>query len=254
MILEYIIISGGRRVMGNVRRIIGAFLIVFILIVFFMMKASEMSYDSKQTKQTSVCVETMAQKILRFHIRAKDDSDSEQQLKLYVKDYVVSYMGELTKDCENVAVAREALSAKIDDIENVADRAIEEYYLDNVYMESDNAISYEDYISEHRASVYIGREYFPVKIYGEYTFPQGEYEALIVDIGAGDGRNWWCVLYPPLCYADAIHPEESDDSRQKLKDVLTNEEYDIILTKAKDKKIKVHFKYLTFLNELFDIE
>ena len=226
-----------------------ALFIIFIIVVFFMMKVREGSYENVQLRQTGVEVDDIAQKILRFHIRAKDDSDSEQQLKLYVKDKVVRYMGELTADCDNVEAAKNILGDNICNIQDVANSAIGEYYINN--REDDCAGDYTNYVDEHRANVYIGYEYFPVKIYGEYTFPQGEYNALIVDIGAGEGKNWWCVLYPPLCYADAVHPEESQDSKQKLKDVLTNEEYDVISKGSTGKKIKVHFKYLDFLNDLF---
>ena len=86
-----------------------------------------------------------------------------------------------------------------------------------------------------------------MKSYADVTFPPGEYEAFRIDIGDAEGRNWWCVLYPPLCFVDAVYGELPKESKEQLKNVLTDDEYNSI-TKV---RYKYRFKYLTFLNGLF---
>ena len=86
-----------------------------------------------------------------------------------------------------------------------------------------------------------------MKSYADVTFPPGEYEAFRIDIGDAEGRNWWCVLYPPLCFVDAVYGELPKESKEQLKNVLTDDEYNAI-TKV---RYKYRFKYLTFLNGLF---
>ena len=75
------------------------------------------------------------------------------------------------------------------------------------------------------------------------------YEAFRIDIGESTGRNWWCVLYPPLCFVDATYGVLPQDSKDTLKNILTDEEYNAIT----DKQCKYKFKYLTFLNDLFGL-
>ena len=74
-------------------------------------------------------------------------------------------------------------------------------------------------------AVSISNCYFPVKTYGDLTFPSGRYDALRIQIGNAQGKNWWCVLYPPLCFTDLTRGVVPADSKEQLKDVLTDEEY-----------------------------
>ena len=77
--------------------------------------------------------------------------------------------------------------------------------------------------------VYFENCYFPVKSYGDVTFPPGEYEAFRIDIGESAGKNWWCVLYPPLCFVDTVYGVVPDESKDKLKNVLNEEEYHAVV-------------------------
>jgi stage II sporulation protein R len=69
---------------------------------------------------------------------------------------------------------------------------------------------------------------FPDKSYGDVTFPAGEYEALRIEIGQAEGQNWWCVLYPNLCFMDAVHAVVPEEGKKDLKRVLDEETYDMV--------------------------
>lgn len=172
----------------------------------------------------------LAEQIIRFHVRANSDSAADQQLKLKVKDSVVTYLSPLLEDSESIEKSREILKAHIEDIKNVA--------LDVLETEG----------SSYDVDVYFEESYFPMKSYGDVTFPPGVYEAFRIDIGESSGKNWWCVLYPPLCFVDASMGVLPDSSKENLKNILTDEEYNAIT----DTRYEFRFKYLTFLNGIFD--
>ena len=88
--------------------------------------------------------------------------------------------------------------------------------------------------------VYFTKERFPIRHYGTAIFPAGEYQALRVDIGKAAGHNWWCVLYPNLCFLDKTCAVVSDEGKEDLKEVLTDEEYQL-LTDNKELKVKWFF-------------
>ena len=86
---------------------------------------------------------------------------------------------------------------------------------------------------------------FPVKTYGAYSFPAGTYEAVEVVIGEGAGKNWWCVMYPNMCFQGSMYEVNDEKAETSLQEVLTQEEYDSII---EDSDYKIQFKYLSFLN------
>lgn len=173
--------------------------------------------------------ESIAQNIIRFHVRANSDSDSDQQLKLKVKNEVTSLLQPMLTNSDSVEQSRNIIAQHMQDIKDTA--------LDTIHNEG---YSYD-------VNVYFEKSYFPMKSYADVTFPPGEYEAFRIDIGDAEGRNWWCVLYPPLCFVDAVYGELPKESKEQLKNVLTDDEYNAI-TKV---RYKYRFKYLTFLNGLF---
>ena len=173
--------------------------------------------------------ESIAQNIIRFHVRANSDSDSDQQLKLKVKNEVTALLQPMLTNSDSVEQSRNIIAQHMQDIKDTA--------LDTIHNEG---YSYD-------VDVYFEKSYFPMKSYADVTFPPGEYEAFRIDIGDAYGRNWWCVLYPPLCFVDAVYGELPKESKEQLKNVLTDDEYNAI-TKV---RYKYRFKYLTFLNGLF---
>ena len=107
----------------------------------------------------------------------------------------------------------------------------------------------------YTASASIEKGYFPLKVYGDLTLPPGEYEAVRIELGSASGRNWWCIMFPPLCFVDATYNVIPENSKEELKYVLTEEEYDSIFSNKNDKekvKVKVSFKLFSFLDKWID--
>lgn len=173
----------------------------------------------------------LAKQIIRFHVRANSDTDKDQQLKLKVKDAIVTYLEPVLAASESVEESRTLLVEHTENIKKIA--------LDTLREEG----------STQTVSVYFEKSYFPMKSYGDVTFPPGEYEAFRVDIGESNGKNWWCVLYPPLCFVDASYGVLPDKSRENLKNILTDEEYNAIT----ENQCEYRFKYFTFLNKVLGL-
>lgn len=169
---------------------------------------------------------TLAEEVLRFHVLANSDSEEDQAVKMKVRDAVLAYMEEnmeqkLTKD-PDAGKTRAWVEAHLRELEDVADRTVAD----------------EGYAYQSRAEVEVS--YFPDKQYGDVFFPQGEYEALKIKLGKARGHNWWCVLYPGLCFTDTTCAVVSDEGKNGLKEVLTAEEYEMV-TATSDFKIKWFF-------------
>lgn len=187
-------------------------------------------YSSEWVMTDSNIQKGIADSIIRFHVRANSDSDSDQQLKLEVKNKVITYLKPILAESKSINESRQILENHQQDIKELADSTLRELG------------------SNQTTNVYFERCYFPMKSYGDVTFPPGEYEAFRIDIGESCGKNWWCVLYPPLCFVDATYGVLPEDSKEILENILTDDEYNSI-TKT---QCKYGFKYLTFLNFLFE--
>lgn len=173
----------------------------------------------------------IAQEIIRFHVRANSDSDADQQLKLKVKDEIVKFLTIRLDNATSLDEARNILYDVKDEITQIALSVIR----DNGY--------------EYNVNVYFENAYFPMKMYGDMTFPPGEYEAFRVDIGDACGKNWWCVLYPPLCFVDSTYSVVPDETKNRFSEVLSDEAYNAItINDIKDNTYEFRFKFLTFLN------
>lgn len=194
-------------------------------------------------ERTLAVQQNLAGQVVRFHVLANSDSSVDQALKLLVKNAVLEYMSEPLSHCENAAEALELLDEHTADILRVAKQVVEE-----------NGYSYP-------VTAQIEDVYFPVKSYGDVTFPAGIYTAYRIIIGNGEGQNWWCVLYPPLCFTDITHGILPEESKNELKTVLTDEEYLAITGSAESEpdsifldsrknpqEVYIRFRILTFLN------
>ncbi len=130
--------------------------------------------------------------LIRFHVLANSDTEADQALKLAVKDQVVSYMQTLLDDAESVEDSREIIQNHLPDIQQQAQLVLAQKG------------------SDEGVAVQYGHFDFPVKYYGQFSLPAGNYEALRVVIGQGEGHNWWCVLFPPMCFVDAGQVETDE--------------------------------------------
>ncbi len=172
----------------------------------------------------------IAEQVIRLHVVANSDSEEDQQLKLEVKEEVVQMLrDELIQDT-TVISAQQTLRDHLSEVEQVASDYIQR-----------NGYDYE-------VKAELGTCYFPVKQYGDMTFPAGEYKALKVNIGRHEGKNWWCVMYPTLCFVDSTYQIVPEESKEKLKENLSEEEYESLLTGEED--VKYGFKIVDFLTDL----
>ena len=170
--------------------------------------------------------EGIAQKVLRFHVLANSDSREDQALKLAVRDAVGERMAELLGGVESRAECEQVVERHLEEIERTAEAVLAE-----------NGCSYEVHAS-------LGETDFPAKTYGSYTFPAGTYEALNVVIGDGAGHNWWCVMYPNMCFSGSVYEVVDDAAGEALRQTLDEEEYRAVFSSG---NYEVRFKYLSFL-------
>lgn len=150
----------------------------------------------------------IAGEILRFHVIANSDSKEDQALKLKVRDAVVEYMKSLLEGAEDLEETKGRVAERLADIEELARRIVEKEQ------------------AGYPVHAELTECYFPRKSYGDCTFPAGRYEALRICIGKAEGKNWWCVLFPNLCFVDSIHAVVPEEQKEELKNVLTEEEYE----------------------------
>ena len=212
----------GRRT-GNTKKSTAGILFIFLATIMLVIAGYRLYIDNREVH----IQKGIASNIIRFHVRAESDSDEDQWIKMQVKEAVLDYISPILSKSQSVDESRAILTDESDGIRDVA--------VDTLRSLGD----------ESDVSVYFENCYFPMKTYGDMTFPPGEYEAFRVDIGDAKGRNWWCVLYPPLCFVDAVYGEES---KEELKGVLTEDEYRTV----SGDNVSFRFKYLKFLNKYLE--
>lgn len=156
--------------------------------------------------------------VLRFRVVANSDSAADQEEKQRVRDAVLEELRPILDGAGSREETRELVSEKLGDIKQTADQVV----------------------GPRNVEVSLAADWFPERVYGECTFPEGEYETLRVRIGEAKGHNWWCVLYPGLCFADAVHPAVSEDGKEELKNVLDEDTYDFLLHPA---ETKIRFRW-----------
>ena len=169
----------------------------------------------------------IAGEVFRLHVIANSDTEKDQELKLKVKTRIVEYLKEILGEDAGLEETKEAVLTHLTEIEQEAENLIEEQGFD------------------YPVEVVVEKTYFPEKTYGDCTFPAGEYVALKVKIGSAKGQNWWCVLYPSLCFLDDTYGIVTEEKKEDLKEVLTAEEFQEILGDSREKK-KLRFGFRWF--------
>ena len=171
-------------------------------------------------EHTLAMQQNLAEQVIRFHVLADSNSAADQALKLLVKNAVLEYMSEPLTRCDTAEEALQILDSHTPDIIRVARAIIEEN--------------------------------------GDVTLPAGDYTAYQIIIGEGKGNNWWCVLYPPLCFIDITHGIVPEESKEQLRTVLSEDEYLAITGEGTDsllfdetenpRNVYLRFRILSFLN------
>lgn len=179
----------------------------------------------KEVNKIEACTYDYKDKLIRFHVIANSDSDKDQKLKLKVRDEVISYLQPKLENSNSIEESEKIIKNEYKTLENISKKVI-----------SKNGYNY---------TVKVGLEYsnFPAKQYSSVVLPAGKYKALRIIIGEGKGKNWWCVMFPPLCFIDDQNGIIDEKTDKKLKEVLTEEEYDLIMAKNKNEVKNLEFKF-----------
>lgn len=181
-------------------------------------------YQEYQLQQTQL---EIAEKVLRFHVRANSDSREDQALKLKVRDAIGTLMQRRLVGVDQLDECSRIVNENLAEIIDTAEKTVRQ----------------EGYT--YPVTAQVATVEFPQKTYGNYTFPAGAYQALNVVIGSDRGQNWWCVMYPNMCFHDAVYEVVDEEAEKSLQRVLSEDEYDAVL---KSGKYRIRFKYLDFLN------
>ena len=216
----------------NYLHIIGLGLVLLTMIIIIL--------SSAKLEHSKKLQNGIASEIIRFHVIANSDSKEDQDLKMLIKDKVTNYLEPLLNNINSVEDARMVLYENLDTMERLANEAI-----------INRGFNYS-------AKASLENVYFPLRVYGDIALPPGEYESVRIELGNSSGKNWWCIMFPPLCFVDSTYSVVPDSSKDYLKEALTDEEYDEILIEEEVQEesidIKPKFKIFTFFNDIFNLE
>lgn len=177
------------------------------------------------TVYSNAVTEEISKELLRMHILANSNSEYDQNVKIKVRDFVLKYIDKNNLDTkQNVICSIGNLQSEI------------------------NAFLLENNI-EYKAVVLTGYSQFTTKYYNNISIPNGIYNSLEIILGNGEGENWWCVAYPPLCFTEDVMGKISSEGELKLKKTLNSETYNIIIKNNIEYKIK--FKTVEIINSIF---
>ena len=195
-----------------------SFLILFLLIVYILFSAQSYSFAISSD---------LSDAVFRLHVIANSDSKEDQDLKLKVRDNLLNYMNNICSNCETKEEAMKIANKNKEIFQKIAEDTIKE-----------NGFNYS-------VKVNINNFYFPTKTYGDISLPAGYYDALRVEIGEAKGQNWWCVMFPPLCFVDVSSGIVPDESKEVLENNLSDEEFALVSDNS-NTEIKFKFKLLEF--------
>lgn len=207
-----------KKILNNIKNSkIGIVLILSILLFLYTIVCAVSYVEAVSTDISS--------SVFRLHVIANSNSDEDQSLKYKVRDSLLNYMNNICKDCNSKEEAINIVSEHQEQFKQVA--------LETIRNEG---YSYD-------VKIEIGNFEFPTKHYGDISLPAGFYDALKVEIGKAEGRNWWCVMFPSLCFVDVSSGIVPEESKEELQNVLSDEDYAIISDKSSP-NIKLKFKLL----------
>lgn len=195
---------------------------IILIFLLFALYTFICAFNYVQTISTDI-----SSNVLRLHVIANSDSNEDQDLKYKIRDNLLEYMNSL---CANITSKEDAILMLQNNKEN-----FEAIALKVIHQEGFN----------YSLNINIGNFEFPTKNYGDISLPAGMYDALRVEIGNATGQNWWCVMFPSLCFIDISSSVVEDDSKAVLKKNLSPESYTIVSDNSSN-SIKFKFKILEF--------
>ena len=170
--------------------------------------------------------------VLRFHVIGDSNRREDQELKLQVRSLLLK---EIEKGTDGQASSKEALTSYINLHKSELEKAADDFIHSRGF--------------DYESSIEVGVSHFPTKSYGDMLFPAGDYDAVRVILGTGKGRNWWCVLYPSLCFVSDTAAVVPDSSKAQLAGMLAEEDYSSLFASHPD--IQISFRLSEWWNSTF---
>ena len=170
--------------------------------------------------------------VFRLHVIANSDSKEDQDLKYIVRDNILTYINEISKNASTKEEVIEIARNNIDTIKQIAQETVYE-----------NGYNYS-------VNIKIGNFAFPTKQYGDISLPAGFYDALRVEIGSASGQNWWCVMLPPLCFVDVSSGVVPEESKEVLQENLSYEEYNLLSENQNNSDMNFKFKIVELFQNI----
>ncbi len=204
-------------------KIFKRFIILFLLFLCYTLVCM-VSYANSVSSDLS-------DSVFRLHIIANSDSEEDQALKLLVRDNVLSYMKEISEGVSSKEEVMHLMESHLSDFERIATETIVSKGYD------------------HNVNLKIGKYDFPTKVYGDITLPSGIYDALKIEIGEAKGKNWWCVMFPTLCFVDLNSASLDDEAKGVLESSLNEEEFALI-SNQDNSHINFKFKLVEFFENM----
>ncbi|MBB6215575.1 stage II sporulation protein R [Anaerosolibacter carboniphilus] len=195
----------------------------FILGLIFILLTTSVFYGF--TRDVYQNQKSYKDSLIRFHVLANSDSPEDQALKLKVRDRIIEAMNPRFEQSDSLDETRKIIQENLEEIEAIASAEIQR-----------NG-------SNYAVKASLSDVVFPTKNYGSITLPAGTYEALRVEIGKAEGSNWWCVLFPPLCFIDIEKGLTNEKTKQEMMNVLTEEEFKMIQTASSEDRIPIKLKF-----------
>ena len=195
--------------------------LILIILLFFYIGISAISYATTVSSNIS-------DSVFRLHVLANSDSEEDQNLKYKVRDALIAYLEDIAKHTSSKEEVMQLVTEHLQDFETIAKQII-----------TQNGYAYD-------VTVEVGNFDFPTKNYGDISLPAGYYDALRVKIGEAKGQNWWCVMFPPLCFVNVTSGIVPEESKETMKENLNEEEYALI-SNQDSSTVQFKFKLIEWL-------
>ena len=210
--------------------------LVMLFTLLLLIIGSTTVYIKNEIKKVDDAVPVFKEKLIRFHVIANSDSDEDQKLKLKVRDEIIAYLDPMLDKSKSIEQSEEIINKNKEKIVEISKRVVKE-----------NGYNYN-------VKAELGYSNFPTKQYSNIVLPAGNYKALKVVIGEGKGKNWWCVMFPPLCFVDIDNGITGKETEDNLKKVLSEKEYNMIAEQGRTnvEDIELKFKIVEVIQKIKD--
>lgn len=208
--------------------------LVMLFALLLIILGSTTVYIKNEIEKVDNTVPVFKEKLIRFHVIANSDSEEDQNLKLKVRDEIIAYLDPMLDKSKSIEESEKIIKENREKLIEISKKVIKE-----------NGYKYD-------VKAELAYSNFPTKQYSNIVLPAGKYKALRVVIGEGTGKNWWCVMFPPLCFVDIDNGITGEETKENLKKVLSEREYNMIAEQGTNniKDIELKFKIIEVIQKI----